>query len=79
MTQRKLQFLKDELILFSPAFAAVLATIAIGIFLPRNVFLLAMVLLVAASFAALLSYLLPPVRAARARLVEGHYIPDRDR
>lgn len=79
MTQRKIAFLRDELILFSPVFAAVLATFAIGLVLPRNVFLLLIVLLVAASMAALMSYLLPPVRAARARLVAAHYIPDRDR
>ena len=77
MTRRTYTFLRDELILFSPALAAALLTLIVGVVMPRNLTLLLFLLIAAILAAGLLSFL-PPVRAARARLVKSRYIPDRD-
>lgn len=77
MTKRAYKFLRDELILFSPALAAALLTLIVGIVMPRNLTLLLFLLVAAILGAGLLSFL-PAVRAARARLVKARYIPDRD-
>jgi len=69
--------LRDELILFSPALAAAVLTLFVGIMMPRDFTLLLFLLMAAILAAGLLSFL-PPVRAARARLVAERYIPDRD-
>jgi hypothetical protein len=77
VTRRTYRFLRDELILFSPALAAALLTLLVGAVMPRNLTLLLFLLIAAILAAGLLSFL-PPVRAARARLVKARYIPDRD-
>ena len=77
MTRRTIRFLRDELILFSPALAAALLTLVIGAIMPRDLTLLLFLLIAAILAAGLLSFL-PPVRAARARLVKARYIPDRE-
>lgn len=77
MTQRTFKFLRDEFILFSPALVAALLTLLVGIAMPRSLTLLLFLLVAAILAAGLLSFL-PPVRAARARLVKARYIPDRD-
>ncbi len=77
MTQRTYKFLRDELILFSPALAAALLILFVGTVMPRDLTLLLLLLIAAILAAGLLSFL-PPVRAARARLVKARYLPDRD-
>ena len=77
MTKRTYTFLRDELILFSPALAAALLTLMVGVVMPRDLTLLLFLPIAAILAAGLLSFL-PPVRAARARLVKARYIPDRD-
>jgi len=77
VTRRTIRFLRDELILFSPALTAALLTLLVGVVMPRNLTLLLFLLIAAILAAGLLSFL-PPVRAARARLVKARYIPDRD-
>ncbi len=77
MTKRTLKFLRDEFILFSPALAAALLTLVVGVVMPRN-FMLLLFLLIGAILAAGLLSFLPPVRAARARLVAARYLPDRE-
>ncbi|MBW8733500.1 MAG: hypothetical protein JF571_04170 [Asticcacaulis sp.] len=77
MKKRAYKFLRDEFILFSPALAAAVLTLVVGIVMPRSLTLLLFLLIAAILAAGLLSFL-PPIRAARARLVAARYIPDRD-
>ncbi len=77
MSKRTFKFLRDEFILFSPALAAALLTLIVGIVMPRDLTLLLFLLVAAILATGLLSFL-PPVRAARARLVKARYIPDHD-
>ena len=54
------------------------AAIIIGTLIPRDLVLLVFLLMAAMLTAGLMSFL-PPVRAARARLVEARYLPELDR
>ncbi len=78
MKRNIVSFLRDELILFSPLLVASAAVLLIGILIPRDLFLLSFLLMAALLTAGLMSFL-PPVRAARARLVAGRYLPAGDR
>lgn len=75
MSSQNAAFFRDELITLLPIVSTLLASLAVAAFLPRNLFLLACLLITALFTAALLSFL-PPVREAKARLVAARHIAD---
>jgi hypothetical protein len=74
--RRTYTFVRDELITLAPALTAVLVAIAVAPFLPRDFMLFLSLLAILAISAALAAYALPPIRAARARLVAARHISD---
>lgn len=76
MKRRTYAFFRDELITLAPALTAAIIAIAVAFFLPRDLMLFLSVLAILAISAALAAYILPPVRAARARLIAARHIPD---
>lgn len=76
LKRRTYAFFRDELITLAPALTAAVIAIAVAPFLPRDFMLFLSVLAILAISAALAAYTLPPVRAARARLIAARHIPD---
>jgi hypothetical protein len=76
LKRRTYAFFRDELITMAPALTAAVVAIAVAPFLPRDFLLFLSVLAILAISAALAAYTLPPVRAARARLIAARHIPD---
>lgn len=75
MKPKTYSFVRDEMITLSPALAAAILVGVIGALIPRDIVLFVSVLL-ALSVTAALATFLPPVRAARARLVKARNISE---
>ena len=78
MKRKTYRFVRDELITLSPALAAATLVAVIGAIIPRD-FILFVSVLLALSVTAALATFLPPVRAARARLVKSRNSSDQER
>lgn len=74
MKRRTYAFIRDEIITLAPALTAAVIAIVVSPFLPRDLLLFLSVLAILAISAAVAAYTLPPVRAARARLIAARHI-----